>query len=247
MKSASLFKSAGQSRSAIAARSTVAVTLGLAAVALAGCSMHDPRVDTRVAGWVMPDPSMRHPILVTDAPVFLELDAPRGATSLTYSQKAQLGSFVSDYRRDGAGLLTIGTPAGSKNRHAAQRMAQHVRHAVREMGVSNADIAVTPYHAQTHNAPLKISFTRSVAHAPECGKWPDNLANTERNNNYHNFGCAQQSNLAAMIENPRDLVEMRSSGRRDAGRRDVTWDKYVNGEITAAEDDTVKKTEDLGG
>ena len=59
---------------------------------------------------------------------------------------------------------------------------------------------------------------------------------------YPNLGCATQSNLAAVVANPRDLLEPRASTPRSSERRDVVWDKYIKGEPTGAEKAEEEKT-----
>ncbi len=225
-----------KTRRAGVTRATAITLSACAAIALAGCYKDRPHQDTYVLGWTMPDPSMRHPIIVTDAPVVMEVDAPRGTTGLNYTQQAQVGSFLGEYREGANGLLTVAAPSGSRNAHAASRAAHSIRHLANKMGISNADIAMTPYAARGHHAaPVRISFSKAVANAPKCGEWPENLANSDRNANYHNFGCAQQQNLAAMIANPRDLLEPSQLDPTPSERRDVRWPKYIAGETTGAE------------
>ena len=65
-----------------------------------------------------------------------------------------------------------------------------------------------------------------------CGKWPSNLAETSRNLNYEDFGCSQQKNLAAMVSNPADLLGPRTMTPASAERRDVTWGKYLKGDVS---------------
>ena len=76
---------------------------------------------------------------------------------------------------------------------------------------------------------------RYVAEAPECGRWPSNLADESRNLPYPNFGCAQQRNLAAQIANPADLLGPRTVEPADAERRAVVFDRYRQGRTTGAE------------
>ena len=45
---------------------------------------------------------------------------------------------------------------------------------------------------------------------------PTSCASNSGNRNYGNFGCATQQNLAAMVDNPLDLLYPRE---HDAGRR----------------------------
>ncbi len=54
----------------------------------------------------------------------------------------------------------------------------------------------------------------------ECGQWPEDIANnTMSNENWYNFGCASQNNLAAQLDNPMDLVAPRAMTPIDAQNR----------------------------
>jgi pilus assembly protein CpaD len=77
-----------------------------------------------------------------------------------------------------------------------------------------------------------------VASAGPCGLWPNDIGPSgdrkyNENGQYYNFGCAHQRNLAAMVENPADLVQPRGDTPSYAGRRSVVLDKYRKGEGTA--------------
>ena len=88
-----------------------------------------------------------------------------------------------------------------------------------------------------------MAFEHDMAIASQCGDWSENLATNRSNLPYPNFGCAMQNNMAAMIANPRDLIETRGgSVPRSGARRDTVWDKYVKGESTIS-----KKSEDESG
>ena len=53
------------------------------------------------------------------------------------------------------------------------------------------------------------------------------------NRPYWNLGCAYQRNLAAMVDNPADLVQPRGETPIYAARRTQALDKYRKGEATA--------------
>ena len=53
-------------------------------------------------------------------------------------------------------------------------------------------------------ATLRINYAKMVAEAGPCGLWPEDLgltydSNSIENREYHNLGCAQQRNLAAIV------------------------------------------------
>jgi pilus assembly protein CpaD len=52
------------------------------------------------------------------------------------------------------------------------------------------------------------------------------------NRPYHNFGCANQRNLAAMIDNPADLEQPRSESPVYTARRTAAFEKYRKGNPT---------------
>jgi pilus assembly protein CpaD len=74
-----------------------------------------------------------------------------------------------------------------------------------------------------------------VAEAGPCGQWPQNLgpgqdSSYSENRPYYNLGCASQRNLAAMVDNPADLVQPRGEQAGYTGRRTVAIEKYRKGE-----------------
>jgi pilus assembly protein CpaD len=100
--------------------------------------------------------------------------------------------------------------------------------------------------AADRSAPVILTYESFEAISPECGHWQQNTANTYANRPFPNFGCASQQNLAAMVANPRDLVEPRGMTPADAGRRDVVLGAWRKGEKTQSErskDDTGQVSE----
>jgi pilus assembly protein CpaD len=63
---------------------------------------------------------------------------------------------------------------------------------------------------------VRVVVSRSVASVPSCPSWRDKAEANFVGGLSDNYGCATASNLAAMVADPRDLVEGRE------GRLDVT-------------------------
>jgi len=87
-------------------------------------------------------------------------------------------------------------------------------------------------------ATIRLTYPRISAQAGPCGLWPHDLgpgdvAEYEQNRPYWNFGCATQRNLAAMVDNPADLVQPRGETPAYEARRAMVLDKYRKGESTA--------------
>ncbi len=204
-------------------------------VAVAGCE-HD-QVGPQVAGWQLVDPEQRHPILVSQEPATLSLRIASGSDGLTPSQRGRVMDFISRNKAGDAGnsRFVISAPGGSANESAAMDAADDVRRLMLASGYSETSIAVEAYHAAGREAPLRVSYMRYVADAPDCGQdWSENLARSYQNTPYPNFGCASQRNLAVMVSNPADLLGPRTMTPRDANRRDDMYGKYVKGQPLGA-------------
>lgn len=236
-------------RSGAAARLARVVAAGVMAAALASCNSHSKR---DVAGWMLTDPTQNHPIMVDRKEVVLDLSVPPGSYGLTHNQKNDLRGFAYRFKHeDSGGVLVVRTPSGAANEIAAMRASNDARRVLAQIGVRAGSTAFEAYPAGgVPNAPLRVSFMRHVAQGPVCGDWSDNLVRDPKNIPYRNLGCATQRNLAAMVANPRDLVEPRGMTPRSSERRDTIWDKYIKGETTIAEKDeeeSAKVSEVEGG
>jgi pilus assembly protein CpaD len=84
-------------------------------------------------------------------------------------------------------------------------------------------------------SPIRLSFRRLQAKvAGKCGLWPQDLGVSDygfnvRNEPYWNLGCSTQSNFAAQIVDPVDLVRGRAEGRIDTLRRGKDIDNLRQG------------------
>ncbi len=186
---------------------------------------------------LQPTPSTAdyHRIEVTQTAERLEVPVAVGSLSPTARQ--QLRAFASGYLRYGHGALVLSTPSGAPNSDDASVLANETRNALVEAGISYAAVAGSTYDASASpNAPIIISFSRYEAQAPECAPlWEQDLAHQSNNQAWASFGCATQANLAAMIEDPADLMRPRAEDPRDSARRGVVMDAYRAGETTHSE------------
>ena len=199
--------------------------------ALSACATVPTPTGAPVAGAVD-----RHVIRVTEGAERLEIPVSTGAATLPANAEAQLSSFASGYLQYGHGALILSTPSGSANADAASVLANETRRALVDAGVSYAAVAGSTYDASgVANAPLVLSFVRFEAHAPECAPiWEQDLGHQNNNQAWASFGCATQANLAAMVEDPRDLATPRDMAARDSGSRDKVMDAYRAGQQTHA-------------
>jgi pilus assembly protein CpaD len=87
---------------------------------------------------------------------------------------------------------------------------------------SNYGILVSPGAPVTAGAvapdSVRVVVSRNVASVPNCPNWERKASPNYNNKTMPNFGCGVNSNLAAMVANPEDLIH----GREGSGVGDAT-------------------------
>jgi len=185
-----------------------------------------------------------HPIVVQPDAATLELYVEPGQKRLSAEDAEAVNGFIGEFKMRGHSLLEIALPTGSANAASAKTIAREIQRMVYNRGLSNAYIEGASYAADPgdSSAPITLSFTRYTASANECGDWSRSLGYTPGNLRHPNYGCATQNNLAAMVEDPRDLVTPRGMTASDIERRTIVIETYRQGKVTGAE----RSTEESG-
>jgi len=230
---------------AVAGRRAKAVRLALittlitsCALALAGCYT----TPEEITGTVASDPRQRHPLVIKEGPRTVDIFVGEKRGTLNGSQRAEVLSFAAEWRREATGGILIDVPAGTSNAAAAAGAAREARAILLAAGVPSDAVQLRESRPQSAAklVTVRLHYPRVMADAGPCGLWPHDLGPTyERehfeNRQYWNFGCAQQRNLAAMVENPADLVQPRSEVPPYNGRRTTVLEKYHRGEGSATQ------------
>lgn len=178
----------------------------------------------------------RHPIAVKEGDRTVQLFIGRGRSTLTAEQRAEILAFAHTWRREATGGIIIDVPTGTENEMAASQAVKEARSILAAAGVPNHGVVVRPYATPPGKlATVRLNYPRMTAEAGPCGLWPHDLGPTmdtsyNQNRPYWNLGCANQRNLAAMVDNPADLVQPRAETAAYEGRRSVALDKYRKGE-----------------
>ncbi len=218
--------------------STVAKVAAVSALALALVACRGHISDEYKLGMLRIDHEEMHPIHVTKQPATLSIPVHRGSYGIGPRQQSRISHFLAKYRaRDmGNSKLFVSVPSGSANEVEAIQAVADLRHMIGEYGFDPTTVKVKPYQAARHaQPPIRMSYLRYVAKAPDCANYPTNLARQFDNLHYENYGCFNQQNLAAMVANPADLLGPRTMTPRSEERRRVIWDKWQKGESTGAE------------
>ena len=173
-----------------------------------------------------PDYHERHPIVLAEGARTLDVFVT-GYGGLDGRQREDIRAFAAEYRRSGQGAILAQVPAGTRNDGAAHATMARINDALADGGLPARHVAVTTYPVVDPflAAPVRLSFTRLTAKVTSpCGTWPRDLGVSDvrqgtSNDSYWNLGCAMQSNVAAQVADPVDLVRGRSEGRPDSIRR----------------------------
>jgi pilus assembly protein CpaD len=215
----------------------MSVLVAAGAMLLSGCSPYTVK-DTTAS--IPGDYRLRHPITIKETARTIDVFVGSSRGGLNASQRADVLAFALAWRKEGTGGIVIDQPAGTPNQLAAESAVREARSLLAAAGVPPLAIAVRPYYPQNRIAiaTVRLNYPRVAAEAGPCGLWPADIGPTYEpqyfeNKPYWNLGCATQRNLAAMVDNPTDLVQPRGESSMYAPRRSVVVEKYRRGENTA--------------
>jgi len=235
-------------RAAVVLRAAIVVGYGLL---VCGCN-----TDQQIAGVpdAPPDYRMRHPITITEAERTLQVFIGANRSALTAVQRAEVLAFAQTWKSEATGGVVIDLPTGTGNEHASADALREIQSILAATGVPPNSMLMRTYQAGARTlATVRITYPKITAQAGPCGVWPQDVGpsfNREyfENQQYWNFGCANQRNLAAMVENPADLVQPRQETPAYTMRRTTVVDKYRQGQSTATQypNDNAGKISDLG-
>jgi pilus assembly protein CpaD len=206
-------------------------------VALGACN-HTPDVVT-TAG-VPDDYRLRHPIAVQEADRSIVVFVGRGRGGLSASQRADVMGLAQTWLREGTGAISVDVPVNTPNARAAEDSLREIQATFAAAGVPPRAVNVRQYRPEDprHMAAIRLNYPKISAVAGPCGLWPEDLGPSIHNKGYfdnkpyYNFGCSNQRNLAAMVDNPSDLVQPRPETPAYTPRRSIAFDKYRKGTTT---------------
>ena len=184
------------------------------------------------------DYRLRHPIAVQEANRSIVIFVGHARGGLTGPQRTDVMGLAQTWLREGSGAIVAEVPVNTANARAAATTYRDIRSVLAAGGVPSTAITLRQYQPDDVGTfpTIKLSYPKISATAGPCGLWPEDLGptldNTGYNENrpYHNFGCANQHNLAAMVANPADLEQPRPETPAYTIRRNAAFEKYRKGE-----------------
>lgn len=192
----------------------------LSALSLAACEANMPDYDY----------TANHPIKVETRTALLILEPGPGGR-VKAADAPEIEEFARDFGNRAAGGIQIRVGANSANDALAMAFANDVIQVLISRGIPASAIQLS-YAMEAESAKFGravMEYPIYVALADECGTWKDRPEFTPVNETTYNFGCATQRNIAAMMVNPRDLVDATAPSGRLAARADNVVGKYIVG------------------
>jgi pilus assembly protein CpaD len=206
-----------------------AVALLLGTVALGGCAEWENHMQS-----VLPPPEPAYAgkqIVVAPQRSGHAVVFSRTASAVSADEQKALADFLSNSGiAEGSVVMVEQAPAGS--RRVARLRVANVTNWLRRHGYQTEPFAVTP----AEDGVVHLQVEKLVAVAPNCPNWDIHPYFEFGANAYPNLGCADRTNLAAMIVDPRDLVDGHTPGL-PTGQANLNGEiRYRTGEVTPLTD-----------
>jgi len=199
--------------------------VALATVTLTACST--PTAST--------GPSIfNNKIQVAESIERLELYTRPNGLELSARDQVAVNQFLQSYRQRGDGPIYLNIPANAASGLGVQQAKSLIHQNLASLGLGRAAMQTgqyqTPYGSP---APVVVSY-RTLKTVPRDCRHLGDVTDTYTNQPYDNFGCFHSANLAAMIGDPRQLLEPYDMTIPDSQRRQTVYDKYIKGENPAS-------------
>ncbi len=168
------------------------------------------------------DPRLAWPITVTLTDKSLPLDTVPPDGLLPDREAARLAAFFDRHLADRRGRLHL--VRGPLSPAAAERLAADIAFIARQRGLPEMPVSLR----DGPDGPAHLIVTLAVATGPDCraaaavsqGAWP--------------FGCAHQRNLAAMVQEPLDLLAPEPLSAPETARLMLVLDAFRKGDSTSS-------------
>jgi pilus assembly protein CpaD len=203
-----------------------AALASVAAATLIACSTPNPSFSPT---------TVKNPIKVAESIERLELYARPNGLELSARDKFAVGQFLEGYKANGDGPVYVNMPSGAQGNMGVQQAHVMVKTMMAQTGINPAALQAGQYQSRPNApAPIVVSY-RTLKAIPQNCRFKGDLSRSYNNQPYQSFGCFQSANLAAMVADPRQFLEPYDTTTPNSQRRTVVYDKYIQGEPTAAE------------
>jgi pilus assembly protein CpaD len=207
------------------------------AVVLGACTHTGDEVTTAS---IPEDYRLRHPIAIQEANQSVVIFVGHARGGLSADQRADVMGLAQTWLHEATGPIVADVPVDTPNAAAAADAFREVQALLAAAGVPPRGITLHRYHPsdQRQMAAIRLNYPKISATAGPCGLWPEDLGPSIKDKSYlenrswYNLGCANQRNMAAMADNPADLVQPRTETPAYTVRRTEAFEKYRKGTTT---------------
>ena len=128
------------------------------------------------------------------------LDLAAGGGGLTVAEQVRLSQWFEMLDLGYGDRVSIDDPVNS------QATQEDIAAVASRFGVLLSEDA-PPTQGYVNPGNVRVVVTRSMAHVPGCPDWSDEYGFQQGNQTSPGFGCAVNSNIAAMVADPEHLLE----------------------------------------
>jgi len=178
---------------------------------------------------------VKNKVQVAESIERLELYTRPNGLELSQRDQLAVSQFLQSYRQSGNGPIYLNVPSHTASGLGVQQAQALIHQNLVTLGLNAQSMQTGQYQtSQGSPAPVVVSYRRLRTIPQDCRHLGD-ATHTYTNQPYDNFGCFHAANLAAMIGDPRQLLEPYDMTIPDSQRRQTVYDKYINGETTASQ------------
>lgn len=164
----------------------------------------------------------------------LELYTRPNGLELSARDQVAVNQFLQSYRNSGNGPIYLNIPSSAASGLGVRQAQALIRQNLSGLGLSGESMQTGQYQAPYGSpAPVVVSY-RTLKTVPKDCRQLGDATDTFSNQPYDSFGCFHSANLAAMIADPRQLLEPYDMTIPDSQRRQTVYDKYIQGENPAS-------------
>ena len=197
----------------------------LAAITIAACATPAPSTGPVI---------FNNKIQVAESIERLELYTRPNGLELSARDQAAVSQFLQAYRQRGDGPIYLNIPSNASSGLGVQQAQALIRQNLSGLGLGSSAMQTGQYQvAYGSPAPVVVSY-RTLKTVPQDCRQLGSITETYANQPYDSFGCFNSANLAAMIGDPRQLLEPYELSIPDSQRRQTVYDRYIDGENTAS-------------
>jgi pilus assembly protein CpaD len=135
-----------------------------------------------------------------------EIDVNVDGGGISASEQVRMGEWFDALQLGYGDRVAVDYGSNYVNVDAQSAIAE----ATADRGILLGDTAPVT-SGQVAPGTVRVIVTRSTASVPSCPDWTSSGDSNFNTNNHSNYGCSINSNLAAMIADPEDLVRGRDN------------------------------------